>query len=331
MTEHVCELAFELDKDEATKHAETCDSCHAALRVRARARAAWVATLEHERVRPRARRVIVGASRSSSPFVFGGVIAAVAAIAFALGNIPRTSEPSALVDPIPVAPSASPPLEITAPPPTSAAVTDDAKTGTPAPTAVPVPTASARPARTAAPPRSSAPLSVTTSDPPAADLEEARTAARKGDASARATLDRLATSSDERVARRAAFTSAELDLASGERERARATLDKLVTCPDSALALDAAVLLASSLSAPGDRVGVFKRFLAQNPPVPYRERALLGQAQALLDAGRATEALVILEEVRRTQANLPANTQRLLERLRTRAHGMSGQNTSPPR
>lgn len=147
-------------------------------------------------------------------------------------------------------------------------------------------------------------------------ISAARTRLRTGDAaSARAELEQLAQSTDARVARRASFTLAELDLAAGgDRPRARRRLEDLVTCPEPALGADAATLLARSFNAPRERAAVWQRFLSTHPPRPYYERALLDRAEALLDAGDVSEAKVILEDVRHS-FSLTDSQRRQLDRL----------------
>lgn len=147
-------------------------------------------------------------------------------------------------------------------------------------------------------------------------ISAARARLRTGDtASARAELEQLAQSTDARVARRASFTLAELDLAAGgDRPRARRRLEDLVTCPEPALGADAATLLARSFNAPRERAAVWQRFLSTHPPRPYYERALLDRAEALLDAGDVAEAKVILEDVR-SSLSLTDSQRRQLDRL----------------
>lgn len=167
-------------------------------------------------------------------------------------------------------------------------------------------------------PRVAAPTVVTTAASTDDAYENARLRARKGDATGRTDLERLAASPDARVARRASFTLAELELASGARAEARARLDALLVCPEAGLAADAATLLARSHPAPADRAEVWSRFLATKPASPYRERALLERAEALLDGGRIAEAKGILAELRRGGRLTPAQ-ERQLERLDLKA------------
>lgn len=149
-------------------------------------------------------------------------------------------------------------------------------------------------------------------------LNDARVRARQGDASGRSELEQLASSKDARVARRASFTLAEIDLAAGAKDQARARLDELVTCPEAALGADAAMLLARSHGTAADRAEVWRRYLATHPPSPYFERGLLERADALLDGGRAAEAKTILDELRRG-SKLTESQQRQLDRLTVKA------------
>ncbi len=145
-------------------------------------------------------------------------------------------------------------------------------------------------------------------------LSAARTRMRNGEAAAaRADLEKLAASTDARVARRASFTLAEMDLAAGDHGRARTRLDALVVCPEPALGADAATLLARTLAAP-ERAAMWKRYLTTNPPRPYFERALLDRAEALLDSGRGAEARAFLDEAKNSPS-LTEPQRRQLDRL----------------
>ena len=149
-------------------------------------------------------------------------------------------------------------------------------------------------------------------------MHDARARALKGDPSGASELEQLAASQDVRIARRASFTLAELDLASGAKDKARARLDQLLVGPESSLGADAAMLLARSYASGSDRAEVWRRYLATSPPSPYFERALLERADGLLDAGRTVEAKRILEEVRRSP-KLTESQQRHLDRLTVKA------------
>jgi len=168
------------------------------------------------------------------------------------------------------------------------------------------PAAAATPSARAAPPSGEAAVA------------DARARYHEGDADgARAALVALTGSTDAPVARRAEFTLAEIELASGERARGRSRLERLVACPDPSLARDAATLLARSEPSAAARAAVWERYLATHPPSPHRERALLDRAEALLDAGRRAEARVILREL--GAARLPDPQRRQLERVELKA------------
>jgi hypothetical protein len=149
-------------------------------------------------------------------------------------------------------------------------------------------------------------------------VARARERFHDGDAAgARKELEALTHASDAAVARRAAFTLAEIEMASGEREQGRARLAELMTSPDSRLASDAATLLARSEPSPTWRAEAWRRYLATSPPDAYRDRALLERADALLDAGRTSEASTILKGLR--GATLTEAQQRQLARLSAKA------------
>lgn len=149
-------------------------------------------------------------------------------------------------------------------------------------------------------------------------LADVRVRVRQGDTTARSELERLSTTTDARVARRASFMLAELDLAAGAKDSARKRLDVLLTCPEAALGADAATLLARSNGSAADRAEIWRRYLATYPASPYFERALLERADALLDAGRTAEAKKILDEVRRSPRLTDAQ-QKQLDRLALKA------------
>jgi hypothetical protein len=152
-------------------------------------------------------------------------------------------------------------------------------------------------------------------------VANARARFHDGDAAgARTQLEGLARSHDGAVARRAAFTLAEIEMSSGdraERESGRARLKELTVCPDVRLAADAATLLARSEPSAPARAEAWARYLATSPPSPYRERAMLERAEALFDAGRVSDANVVLGELR--SATLSEPQRRQLERLTFRA------------
>jgi hypothetical protein len=145
-------------------------------------------------------------------------------------------------------------------------------------------------------------------------VASARTLFHDGEkAAARSQLETLVQSRDVSVSRRAAFTLAEIEMASGERDKGRARLLELATCPDMRLAADASTLLARTEPTAAGRAETWARYLATSPPSGYRERALLERAEALFDAGRAPDANAILAELR----SLPLSDahRRQLERL----------------
>jgi hypothetical protein len=118
---------------------------------------------------------------------------------------------------------------------------------------------------------------------------------------------------DARTARRASFMLAEIELAEGARDRALARLEALLAAPEPALAWNAATLLARSMPSAADSAAAWQRYLATAPRSPYRERAMLERADALLDAHRPDEARAVLAGVARSPL-LPAQASQL-ERL----------------
>jgi hypothetical protein len=166
----------------------------------------------------------------------------------------------------------------------------------------------------AAPPAPAAAAAAT----PEEVLASARARAREGDADgARSDLEKLAARSDPHVARRASFTLAEIELASGAQAKGRERLGDLLACPEPSLAADAATLLARSFAAPADRAAAWGRYLATKPPSPHREKAMLERADALLDARRGGEANAVLDELRR--GPLTDAQRRQLDRLAFKA------------
>lgn len=151
-----------------------------------------------------------------------------------------------------------------------------------------------------------------------AKLADARTRARGGDAAARAALETLA-SGDGPSARRAAFTLAELDLVAGNRAAAQARLVPLLGATwDAALAFDAATLFARSEPSPASRADAWARYLATAPRSPFRERAQLERAEALLDTGepaKHADAEALVTTVQRS-ASLTDRESQQVERLR---------------
>jgi len=157
-------------------------------------------------------------------------------------------------------------------------------------------------------------------------VEKARARFHDGDSNAaRTQLEALARSPDATIARRASFTLAEIEMASGEgrqRDSGRARLAVLSTGPDVKLASDAATLLARSEATASARADAWGRYLKTSPPSTYRHRALLERAEALIDAGRVSEASAILGEL--ATAPLSDAQKRHLERLSFKARGASG-------
>lgn len=149
------------------------------------------------------------------------------------------------------------------------------------------------------------------------DVAKARKHFHDGEvATARTQLLALTASRDAVIARRAAFTLAEIEMASGsqaDRHSGRSRLEALVTCPDVKLGSDATTLLARSESTPSARAATWARYLATSPPPTYRHRALLERAEALFDASRTSEGNAILTELRR--ATLTDAQRRHLDRL----------------
>ena len=86
---------------------------------------------------------------------------------------------------------------------------------------------------------------------------------------------------------------------------------------DPALAGDAAFLLARSMDRPAERAAVLGRYLARRPPAPYRQQALVDQANAFLDADDAPTARAIVVDLHADPA-LPDVVRPSLARLDTR-------------
>jgi hypothetical protein len=98
---------------------------------------------------------------------------------------------------------------------------------------------------------------------------------------------------------RASFLLAELELARGAGGGdARSRLEALQGSADAALAADAVFLEARAAGSPRDRAALFARYVATDPPSPYRERALVDEALALLEAGDADAARARVAELR---------------------------------
>jgi hypothetical protein len=88
-----------------------------------------------------------------------------------------------------------------------------------------------------------------------------------------------------RLWERACFALAELELARGATAAGRARLAQLRRSADDALVADAVFLEARAAASPRERADLYARYLAGDPPSPYRERAAVDEARALLDAG----------------------------------------------
>ncbi len=85
---------------------------------------------------------------------------------------------------------------------------------------------------------------------------------------------------------RASFALAELELARGAKDGdARTRLEALRASPDAALAADAVLLEGRATDSAQERAALYARYLAADPPSPYRELAVVDQGLALLEAG----------------------------------------------
>jgi RNA polymerase sigma factor (sigma-70 family) len=110
---------------------------------------------------------------------------------------------------------------------------------------------------------------------------------------------------DVRLRARASFSLGELELARGAMADARARLEPLLETNDVSLGADAAFLLARASGSARERAAVYARYLAHDPPSPYRELATVDEALALLDAGDTSGARSLAERLR-TLPRLPA-------------------------
>jgi hypothetical protein len=98
---------------------------------------------------------------------------------------------------------------------------------------------------------------------------------------------------------RASFLLAELELARGAPGGdARSRLEALQGSADDALAADAVFLEARAIGSPRERVALFARYVAADPPSPYLETAIVDEAVALLEAGDADAARARVAELR---------------------------------
>jgi hypothetical protein len=159
-------------------------------------------------------------------------------------------------------------------------------------------------------------------DPPAAEDPLARWRAAQDALGAgdRVTAERLlrvllATAGlADALRERASFSLAELELARGAKDDARARLESLLASADASLGADAAFLEARAAESPRARADVIARYLANDPPSPYRERAVVDQALALLDAGDVSGARARAAALR-VRGHLPDVAAVALERL----------------
>jgi len=97
---------------------------------------------------------------------------------------------------------------------------------------------------------------------------------------------------------RASFALAELELARGATDSARVRLEALRTSGDPDLVADAAFLEARASDTPLERAALLRHYVLGRPPSPYRERAMVDEALALLDAGEVGAARERARELR---------------------------------
>jgi hypothetical protein len=113
---------------------------------------------------------------------------------------------------------------------------------------------------------------------------------------------------------RASFQQAELYLKAGRIDKARERLEPLLRSRNAALAGDAAYVLAQAAGSPTARGEVLARYLATNPPDPYRTQATAERARALCEAGDVPAARALLDTV--AGDSLPTVTRGALARAR---------------
>jgi hypothetical protein len=113
---------------------------------------------------------------------------------------------------------------------------------------------------------------------------------------------------------RASFQQAELDLKAGRVARARERLEPLLRSHDAPLAGDAAYVLAQAADSPVARAEVLARYLASDPPEPYRTQATAERARALCEAGDLAAARALLDAV--VEASLPTVTRGAVARAK---------------
>jgi hypothetical protein len=113
---------------------------------------------------------------------------------------------------------------------------------------------------------------------------------------------------------RASFLQAELDLKAGRVDKARDRLEPLLRSHDAPLAGDAAYVLAQAAATPAARADVLARYLATDPPDPYRSQATAERARALCEAGDPAAARALLAHV--GGGDLPTVTRGAVARAR---------------
>jgi hypothetical protein len=126
----------------------------------------------------------------------------------------------------------------------------------------------------------------------------------------------------DRLRERASFALAEVELARGAKDDACARLESLLTSADASLGADAAFLEARAAETPGARVAVIARYLAGDPPSPYRERAVVDQGLALFEAGDLAGARARAAALR-ASGPLPDVVSVALERLESELRARS--------
>ncbi|HEY2516450.1 MAG TPA: hypothetical protein VGI39_36520 [Polyangiaceae bacterium] len=130
----------------------------------------------------------------------------------------------------------------------------------------------------------------------------------------------LARSGSPELRERASLRLAELELARGDGAGARGRLAGLLAAREPALAADAALLLARAQATPDRRAATWREYLSTAPPSPYRERAAIERAEALLEAGDVAGARGIVGELEGAPA-LPDVVKGAVAWLRSRLTG----------
>jgi hypothetical protein len=118
----------------------------------------------------------------------------------------------------------------------------------------------------------------------------------------------------EDLRERASFSVAELELARGAKVQARKRLEGVRATADASLGADVVFLEARVADSPRARAAVIARYLATDPPSPYRERAMADEGLALLDAGDLAGARASAAALR-ARGHLPDVAVVALERL----------------